>query len=409
MKLARVLILACCLAMASPALAQEEGKAEEQEKGGFIQGVMDVLGSAAKESLDESMDEWLGKYKGQLGEVKLVQRRGNAVVLEVSYDNVKRSDGVQVQGEVLSRGFPLEGFSNTLTPIRGRRGRVQLTISRPPADDSGWGVAPVEIESDQIELFLVRENHPDRHFGNIVYDLQKTWTSSDAPEELASGEAEGIELAQGETLEGAASGGARKPYVRPGTVLVPVATAKAQPAKPAKPRMVAAAPLPVAVQSYDFYAQAGSAFWRSAAGKLPFPGAASDSRGFVRQINRGYLNPHTAAIKMLETHPQWTSGGWIAGLYPSVLLGKNIRFRAVAGFLKGADHSDGATFMVQVYENGRYHRVLRRTVSPKRYVELEGDLSPWAGKKVQIILRVNSGRSSGQDWAVWVKPRLEQG
>ena len=407
MKLGRVLILACCLAMATPALGQEGGKAEEQEKGGFLQGVVDVLGGAAKESLEESMDEWVGKYKGRLGEVKLVERRGNAVVLEVSYDKVKRSDGVRVEGQVLSRGFPLEGFSNSLTPVRGRRGRVQLTISRPPADDAGWGVTPAEIESDQIELFLVREDHPDRHFGNIVYDLPKTWTSSDAPEPLPSQGAEGIQLAQGETLEGSASGSVKRPYVRPGTVLVPVATA--QPAKPPEPKVMPGAPLPVTVQSYDFYAQAGLAYWRSAAGKLPFPGASNDRRGFVRQINRGYLNPGKAAINMLQTHPHWTSGGWIAGLYPSVLLGKNVRFRAVVGFLKGADHSDGATFMVQVYENGRYHRVLRRKVAPNKYVQLEGNLAPWAGKKVQIILRVDAGRSSGQDWAVWVKPRLEQG
>ena len=405
MKFGRVLILACCLAMATPALAQEEGKADEKEQGGFLQGVMDVLGTAAK----ESMDEWLGNYKGQLGEVKLLQRRGNGVVLEVTYDNVKRSDGVQVQGQVLSRGLPLEGFSNTLTLIRGSRGRVQLTISRPPADDAGWGVAPAEIESDQIELFLVRETHPDRHFGNIVYDLPKTWSGSDAPEELPSEDAEAIQLAQEETLEGGASGSVQKPHVRPGTVLVPVTAAKVKPAKSPEPKVMQATALPVTVHSYDFYALAGTALWRSAAGRLPFPGPSNDSRGFVRQLSRGYLNPGTAAINMLQTHPQWTAGGWIAGLYPAILLGKNLHFHAVAGFLKGSNHSDGATFMVQVYENGRYHRVLRRTISAKRHVPLEGDLSPWAGKKVQIILRVDAGRNSGQDWAVWVKPRLEQG
>lgn len=406
MKLWNVLLLGCCLALATPAGAQhEEGSSEEKD--GFLQGVMDVLGTAAKESLEESMDEWLGKYKGQLGEVKLVERRGDAVIVEVTYDKVKQSDGVSVQGRVLSRGFPLEGFSNTLTAVSGRRGRVQLTISRPPADDAGWGAAPAQMESDQIELFLVRETHPDRRFGNIVYDMSKTWTNSDALDEPPS-EAGGIELAEGESLEGGAGSAAvRRPYVRPGAVLVPVATAKVEPAKPAELKTAAAAPM--TVQSYDFYTQARSALWRSSAGKLPFPGQTSDRRGFVREINRGYLSPGTAAINILQTHPQWAPGGWIAGLYPSMVLGKNVYFRAVAGFLKGADHSDGATFMVQVYENGRYHRVVRRTVSARGHVPLEADLSRWAGKRIQIILRVDAGRSSGQDWAVWVKPRLDHG
>jgi hypothetical protein len=35
------------------------------------------------------------------------------------------------------------------------------------------------------------------------------------------------------------------------------------------------------------------------------------------------------------------------------------------------------------------------------------DLSAWSGKVVQIILRVDAGAHSRQDYAVWVKPRLD--
>ncbi|MFP3869532.1 MAG: hypothetical protein ACLFVT_01450 [Syntrophobacteria bacterium] len=420
----KVAFLVCFLAVATPATAQQQaGKAED--KGGFLEGVMEVLGGAAKESLQETIDEFIGNYKGKLGEVELIERRGNSVVLEVTYDKVKRSDGVYVQGEVLRRGAPIEGFTNTLTPVSGRRGRVRLTISRPPADD--WEVAPAEIESDQIELFLVREDRPDRHFGNIAYNLPKVWTASDELEERPplAGEEEGIELAEDQTLEQeegvdlaedqalereegesseAATVARKPPYISPGTVLQPAKKLDSTTTKTAH----LAASAPGIVSSYDFYEKAESATWRSRAGALPFPGENNDRRGFVRRINRGRINPDNAAVNLLQTHPEWKQGGWIAGMYPATVLGENLRFRAVAGFLKGSRSPDGVTFMVQVYENGRYHRILRHKVSPARYVNLEGDLSAWAGKEVRLILRVDAGNSSAQDWAVWVKPRLSR-
>jgi hypothetical protein len=91
-----------------------------------------------------------------------------------------------------------------------------------------------------------------------------------------------------------------------------------------------------------------------------------------------------------------------------MVLAPGVHFKTVVGFLQGAGASDGATFTVQVYENGRYQRVFRRTFRPDRYVNVDVDLSRWAGKKINLILRVDSGATSTQDWAVWVKPRLSR-
>jgi hypothetical protein len=45
---------------------------------------------------------------------------------------------------------------------------------------------------------------------------------------------------------------------------------------------------------------------------------------------------------------------------------------------------------------------------PRQYRKISCDLSPWAGKKVQLILKVTAGDSSRADLAVWVNPRLEK-
>jgi hypothetical protein len=386
--------------------AAEEAKSETGQGGGFLQGLTDVLGGVAKEGMQKAMDDWLGTYKGRIGQVELVKRQGNALVLDVTYENVKRADGVSVDGRILEGGFPLDGFETNLLPIQGERGKARLTIRKSEgAGESGWGVSPAEVESDQVELFLVRKGHEDRPFGNLVYDLAKIWSDSDAPDEppKTSEQEETIALAEGETKP-------LKPVVVPGTVLAPVRTTEAQ-TQTVKPSTMIAPVAPLAaakVKEYDFYANAAKAKWRNASTDLPFPGRTDDARGLVRVMASGQINPNNAAQFILQTHPQWIEGGTIAGLYPDMVLDDNVRFRAVAGFLKGASQSDGATFVIQVYEAGRYRTVLRQRVTQERFVHLDGDLKPWAGKKVGIILRVEAGKTSAQDWAVWVKPRLEQ-
>ncbi len=434
------MVVLLCICIACPVVAEEP----PDEGGGLLQGVMDALGAAAKDSLQEQMDEWIGTYKGRLGEVQLVERRGNAVVLDVTYEKVKRSDGVYVQGEVLSNGVPIDGFSNTLTQLSGKRGRVRLTLSRSDSSQDEWGLASPDVVSDQVKLFLVRESHEDRPFGSIVYDLPKTWTASNdievpEPAEVEeSAEQPAIELAE-EGQRSSAPAVSRPVLV--GTTLKPVALPSASGTTAAKPapasiagatRTTATAATPaspstgasagtvkpisraasVAVQAtvdnYDLYSEAAKAQWRSGAGVLPCPGSAGDARGFVRPLEKGKLHTGNAAIQLLQTHPQWVDKGYVAGFYPAMVLAPQVHFKAVIGFLQGANASDGATFMVQVYENGRYQRVFRRTIRSDRYANVDVDLSRWSGKKINLVLRVDAGNTSTQDWAVWVKPRLSR-
>ena len=402
-----VLIGALFLLASLPAAAQEAGS-EKGKDGGFLKNLTEVLGGVAEESLQKAMDEWLGTYKGRIGQVELVERRGNALVLDVTYENVKRADGVSVEGRILEGGFPLDGFETNLLPIQAERGKVRLTIRKSEgAGESGWGISSEEAVSDRVELFLIRKGHEDRPFGNLVYDLAKTWTDSEGPEEpLQLAEEESIELADEEAQPA-------PEVILPGTVLKPTQPiAKVETGTVAKmpSRTISPGSLPVIprVKEYDFYANAAKAKWRNASKDLPFPGRTDDAQGFGRVMASGQINPNNAAQFILQTHPQWIEGGMIAGLYPEMVLDDNVRFRALAGFLKGASQSDGATFVVGVFEGDRYRPVLRQRVSQERFVHLDADLKPWAGKKVAISLRVEAGRSSAQDWTVWVKPRLEQ-
>jgi hypothetical protein len=385
----------------------------------FFKGFMEELGKAAKGAADQKLEEWAGTYEGRIGDVTLVESSSDTVVLEVQYEKVKRSDGVFVQAEVLSGGEALDGFTSTVSQVRGKRGKSLLTLRRIEGEEDPWGLSTSGVDSDQLKLFLVRETHPDHPFGFLYYDFPKTWgeaAPADEPSaETASSSEEAIELAEGENLEGGNPAAEKPPAIQTGTVLKPV-TVQTLPAKTTSPtatrqtvqKPARAKPMAVirTISSYDFYADADKAQWRAGRQALPFPGGTGDKRGFVRRVPNGYLSTGNKSVMMLQTHPEWQSGGWIAGLYPAFVPGQDVHFKAVAGFLKGADHSDGATFIVQVYEKGRYTTLIKKQVTPAQYVSLDGDLSRWAGKKIQLILRVNAGKSSAQDWAVWVKPRL---
>lgn len=396
-----------------PVGAQEGVEEKPEQEQGLLDGILKALGDAAKDSMQEGIDDFIGTYKGRIGEVKLLERRGNAVVLEVRYKDVKRQDGVYVQGEVLEWGQPLEGFSSTLTPISEEDGSVRLTIGRKSADDTGWGTSAAETTSDQIRLSLVRESHPERPFGSLVYDIQKTWTDSsdiELPPEPAETEA-GVELAEGETAEEGSTGGSGNVY-QPGLVLTPrLPSAAGQPAtaddRPSLQR-VPAKHRPI-INDYNFFANARNAVWNTSAGELRFPGANNDRRGFVRTLNSGMVCPNNRANNLLQTHPQWINGGWIEGRYPPMRLGQNLKFKTVGALLKGADRSDSVVMRVFIETAGEPRRqLIRKRINNKKYLNLEADLSPYAGKTVQIVMRVEAGRTSTQDWAVWVNPRLAQ-
>ncbi len=400
-------VLMCCFFMFSTAKATNESQSSGSTNP-LLENLMGIF--------QESFDDWVGNYNGRLGDVKLLERLGNKVVLEVTYDNVKRSDNVNVQGEVLYYGEKLEGFGNTLNSISGRKGKVTLVIGWAPLEDSDWGTTSEEVQSNQIRLFLVRGSSPDRPFGEIMYDLPKTWTASDAPDQAdMTAESDGIELEEEPGPADTAGLSGPSIFVKPGTVLRPKSPAVSsqsgiqstpQPLRTVQTTQMK--PLPVKVQSYDFYSHAKSAKWRSPHGNLTYPGRGNDQRGYVRPVASGKLNSGNKAKTMLLTHPSFSSGGWIEGTFPEMILGNNLFFKSIVGFSIGANQSDGATFQVYVKYNNKYHRVNNTRVRNKKYGKIDVDLSHWANKTVQIVLRIRAGKTSTQDWAVWVKPRLSK-
>ncbi len=164
---------------------------------------------------------------------------------------------------------------------------------------------------------------------------------------------------------------------------------------------------------YNFVNQMCSATWTSEAGVLPCPGANNDDRGFVLSLADPRLETGAqAGVQALETHPLWSSNanwagnGSIKGVYPAVNIQSGDHFVAQVGCLHGGASCD-VQFNLRydagsgVQPLGQWNEVYDNSVRT-----LDIDLSALNGKAVQFILLVDANTNAGQDWALWIAPRI---
>jgi len=143
---------------------------------------------------------------------------------------------------------------------------------------------------------------------------------------------------------------------------------------------------------------------------IAFGGTDTDRNGFVRR--QTLLGEDDVSHDALWTHPRWTGRGTIKGFLPAQELPAGAVFAASVGFRKGASATDGVRFSVWAHYESQGGEHWTRVVDlPKRptgaLVEVRADLSWLAGRSCRLELRVDAGKTSSQDWAIWVAPRIE--
>ena len=115
----------------------------------------------------------------------------------------------------------------------------------------------------------------------------------------------------------------------------------------------------------------------------------------------------------LSMHPPWVGGvGYTFALYDPVTLPAKppAAFRASVGKGDGSDLGDGILYKIEIVdEKGAGTIVAETVVAEHKWVEIEGDLTPWAGKSIQIklISDVGVNDDSSGDWACWADMRIE--
>ena len=171
------------------------------------------------------------------------------------------------------------------------------------------------------------------------------------------------------------------------------------------------------VVPYDFVEQAVSpspdVWWKSGAGNLTFPGAINDHKGFACYRTNIALEDGNIYSKVLETHPEWVDNGYISGTYTELYnsLGYKVKagehFYARCGLIKNATAGKVSYEVMIRCEGGLNVWIFQGVkVYDGTIKTIDVDLTPYAGKRADFILRVSAEGSSNQDWAVWHEARI---
>ena len=168
---------------------------------------------------------------------------------------------------------------------------------------------------------------------------------------------------------------------------------------------------PLETVIYDFAGNYCSANWvnSSGSGNLPCPGNTSSAAGYVvRNDNPVLSDGVTYNGVALVTHPQWISGGSIAGVFPAVAITDGMKFRATLGCRQGGNACDVRYFLRYYDAAGGGLQSFKQwdvkyTDTP---IKVEVDLASLAGKNIIWVLQTVALDTANQDWAQWVNPRI---
>jgi hypothetical protein len=142
---------------------------------------------------------------------------------------------------------------------------------------------------------------------------------------------------------------------------------------------------------------------------LPFPGTDTDNRGFVMYKYNVKMEDGNSYARVLETHPQWVDEGSITGWYGPLNIPAGSKFVAKAGFLEGAQGTDGVEFRLGFREASTLKDTLLINVPAKydgKLNDIEVPLDAIAGKTGQLQLIVVAAGTSNKDWATWTEARI---
>lgn len=164
---------------------------------------------------------------------------------------------------------------------------------------------------------------------------------------------------------------------------------------------------------FDFHTRAASASWVGSAGAITFGGPDTDPNGFAMYRNGQRLEDGSTPAKVLEMHPQWVDNGVMTGIYQPYTITAGEHFLAKIGFLAKADGSCGvgdAIFQLSYSATGSppWTGLGSWTKTCNGSLQnIDVNLNSLAGQNLRFALAVLANGSSGQDWAVWVSPRIE--
>jgi hypothetical protein len=162
--------------------------------------------------------------------------------------------------------------------------------------------------------------------------------------------------------------------------------------------------------AYELISILCAADWRSTGyGKLDCPSPGIDTaRGFVMLQPNPILEDGTTSDKpAIITYPGQTSNGVISGRYPALRIKDGDHFISQIGCLYESTTCNVRFYLNYSADSGSVQNLGKWAETYSRHGrKIDVDLSPLAGKSVELILTVTNNGISGNDWAYWLMPAV---
>ncbi len=157
--------------------------------------------------------------------------------------------------------------------------------------------------------------------------------------------------------------------------------------------------------AFDFIAKANEAEWSSLAGKLPFPGADNDARGYALTGLHWIFEDNSSPLSSMLVGPQNIANGYVQGVYPEFTVERGDVFQTQVGCEFQAKNCY-VQFRL-AYQRGtgpsttiwQFNEKWEGLTKPVTFRPLNLDFL--AGQKVRFILFMSAYGSPVGDRALW--------
>lgn len=175
---------------------------------------------------------------------------------------------------------------------------------------------------------------------------------------------------------------------------------------------------------YDFAQMLSRASWRGSEGRIRF-GQYNTIVGYATVVNEVVAADGNAYRKVIQVVPPSSSFSWVEGLFGEwqdqwqaggymlpIEMPYNARFTATVGMPHAPGPGSGVTFLfgLQSEDGGVEWWPGVQVSRDGRLQEMNIDLSAYGGKKVMVLLRVESGADpiTADSAALWIEPAIRQ-
>ena len=160
---------------------------------------------------------------------------------------------------------------------------------------------------------------------------------------------------------------------------------------------------------YNFAENYCEATWRSSENEdIPCPSEEDFEEGFIQNIENPRLEDgRTYSEPAILTYPDQREGGYMVGRYPPMTIEEGDHFRATIGCQEGAEDCY-VNYTLRILRSGEGYDRLGMWLEEYEglYYPVDVDLSEFAGEEVEIVLSAISADDTGENYALWLDPRI---